>query len=31
MRAQFRLSVLDPSELNVDEVRDAGGAIIVAT
>ncbi|KAB2707518.1 ISL3 family transposase [Brucella intermedia] len=30
MRAQFRLSDLIPSELNVDEVRDAGDAIIVA-
>ncbi len=30
MQAQFRLSDLIPSELNVDEVRDAGDAIIVA-
>ena len=30
MRAQFRLSDLIPSELNVDEVRDIGDAIIVA-
>ncbi len=30
MRAQFRLSDLIPGELDVDEVRDAGDAIIVA-
>ena len=30
MRAQFLLSDLIPSELNVDGVRDAGDAIIVA-
>ncbi|WP_266077104.1 ISL3 family transposase, partial [Brucella intermedia] len=30
MRAQFRLTDLIPNELNVDEVRDAGDAIIVA-
>lgn len=29
MRAQFRLSDLIPSELDVDEVRDAGDAIMV--